>query len=65
MAEKIDVEITGKSQLEVAYEMAQFVLVNMESRQVKNIKREELLHLVATASKPCAASGSNRSSAKE
>lgn len=47
MAEKINVEVTGKSQFEVAYEMAKFILVNMEGRQVKNIKRQELLHLVA------------------
>lgn len=47
MAEKIDVEVTGKSQFEVAYEMARFILTNMEGRQVKNIKRQELLHLVA------------------
>lgn len=47
MAEKIDVEVAGKSQFEVAYEMARFILTNMEGRQVKNIKRQELLHLVA------------------
>ncbi|MDE5440834.1 hypothetical protein FXV83_14680 [Bradyrhizobium hipponense] len=47
MAEKIDVEVTGKSQFEVAYDMARFILVNMESRQVKSVKREEFLHLVA------------------
>lgn len=47
MAEKINVEVTGKSQFEVAYEMAKFILVNMEGRQVRNIKRQELLHLVA------------------
>ncbi|UWU75446.1 hypothetical protein N2603_36290 [Bradyrhizobium huanghuaihaiense] len=47
MAEKIDVQATGKSQFEVAYEMARFILTNMEGRQVKNIKRQELLHLVA------------------
>jgi hypothetical protein len=42
-----DVEVTGKSQFEVAYEMARFILINMEGRQVKSIKRQELLHLVA------------------
>lgn len=47
MAEKIDVEVTGKSLFEVAYEMARIILVNVEGRQVKNIKRQELLHLVA------------------
>ncbi|MGY4505594.1 hypothetical protein ACVWYH_009551 [Bradyrhizobium sp. GM24.11] len=47
MAEKIDVAVTGKSQFEVAYEMARFILTNMEGRQVKNIKRQELLRLVA------------------
>jgi hypothetical protein len=47
MAEGIDVEITGKSQFEVAYEMAMFILIKMEGRQVKSIKRQELLHLVA------------------
>lgn len=47
MAERIDVEVTGKSQLEVAYEMARFILINMEGRQVKTIKRREFLDLVA------------------
>ena len=47
MAERIDVEVTGKSQFEVAYEMARFILINMEDRQVKKIKRQEFLHLVA------------------
>jgi hypothetical protein len=47
MAERIDVEVTGKSQSEVAYEMARFILINMEGRQVKNVKREEFLHLIA------------------
>jgi hypothetical protein len=47
MAEKIDVEVTGKSQFEVAYEMARFILINMEGRQVKSIRRQEVLHLVA------------------
>lgn len=47
MAEKLDVDITGKSQFEVAHEMARFILINMESRQVKKIKRHEFLHLVA------------------
>ncbi len=40
MAERIDVEVTGKSQFEVAYEMARFILINMEGRQVKSIKRQ-------------------------
>lgn len=35
MAERLDVDITGKSQLEIAHEMARFILINMESRQVK------------------------------
>jgi hypothetical protein len=47
MAERIDVDVTGKSQFEVAHEMARFILINMESRQVKKIKRHEFLHLVA------------------
>jgi hypothetical protein len=47
MAERIDVEVTGKSQFEVAYEMARFILITMEGRQVKSIKRQEFLHLVA------------------
>ncbi|MEH2501333.1 MULTISPECIES: hypothetical protein [unclassified Bradyrhizobium] len=47
MAERIDVEVTGKSQFEVAHEMARFILINMEGRQVKSIKRHEFLHLVA------------------
>ncbi|MEH2557594.1 hypothetical protein V1286_005123 [Bradyrhizobium algeriense] len=47
MAERIDVEVTGKSQFEVAYEMARFILINMEGRHVKSIKRQEFLHLVA------------------
>jgi hypothetical protein len=47
MAEKSDVQVTGKSQFEVAYEMARFILINMEGRQVKSIKRQEFLHLVA------------------
>jgi hypothetical protein len=47
MAERIDVEVTGKSQFEVAYDMARFILINVEGRQVKKIKREEFLHLVA------------------
>lgn len=47
MAEKINVEVTGKSQFEVAYEMARFILTNMEGRQMKTIRRQELLHLVA------------------
>ena len=47
MAEKIDVEVIGKSQFEVAYDMARFILINMEGRRVKGVKREELLHLVA------------------
>jgi hypothetical protein len=47
MAERRDVEVTGKSQFEVAYEMARFILINMEGRQVKSIKRQDLLHLVA------------------
>jgi hypothetical protein len=47
MAEKIDVEVTGKSQFEVAYDMARFILINMEGRRVKSVKRHEFLHLVA------------------
>jgi hypothetical protein len=47
MAERIDVEVTGKSQSEVAHDMAKFILINMEGRQVKRIKRQEFLHLVA------------------
>jgi hypothetical protein len=47
MAERIDVEVTGKSQFEVAHDMAKFILINMEARQVKRIKRQEFLHLVA------------------
>jgi hypothetical protein len=47
MAERVDVEVTGKSQFEVAYDMAKFILINMEGRQVKSIKRQEFLHLVA------------------
>jgi hypothetical protein len=47
MAERIDVEVTGKSQFEVAYDMARFILINMEGRRVKGLKRQELLHLVA------------------
>ncbi|NOJ50097.1 hypothetical protein [Bradyrhizobium archetypum] len=47
MAERSDVQATGKSQFEVAYEMAKFILINMEGRQVKSIKRHEFLHLVA------------------
>jgi hypothetical protein len=47
MAERIDVEVTGKSQFEVAYDMARFILINMEGRRVKSLKRQELLHLVA------------------
>jgi hypothetical protein len=47
MAERIDVEVTGKSQFEVAHEMARFILIDMEGRQVKSISRHEFLHLVA------------------
>jgi hypothetical protein len=47
MAERIDVEVTGKSQFEVAYDMARFILINMEGHRVKSLKRQELLHLVA------------------
>ncbi|MDE5454141.1 hypothetical protein GWE18_15030 [Bradyrhizobium sp. CSA112] len=47
MAERIDVEVIGKSQFEVAYDMARFILINMEGRRVKSLKRQELLHLVA------------------
>jgi hypothetical protein len=47
MAERTDVEVTGKSQFEVAYDMARFILINMEGRRVKSLKRQELLHLVA------------------
>jgi hypothetical protein len=47
MAEKIDVEVAGKSQFEVAYEMARFILIDMEGREVKSVKRPEFLHLVA------------------
>jgi hypothetical protein len=47
MAEGIDVEVTGKSQFEVAYDMARFILINMEGRKVKSLERQELLHLVA------------------
>lgn len=47
MAERINVEVTGKSQFEVAYDMARYILINMEGRQAKSIKRQELLHLVA------------------
>ena len=47
MAERTDVEVTGKSQFEVAYDMARFILINMEGRRVKGLKRQELLHLVA------------------
>jgi hypothetical protein len=35
MTERVDVEATGKSQFEVAYDMAKFILINMEGRQVK------------------------------
>jgi hypothetical protein len=38
MAERIDVEVTGKSQFEVAYDMARFILINMEGRRVKSLK---------------------------
>ncbi|WFU42102.1 hypothetical protein QA640_06305 [Bradyrhizobium sp. CB82] len=47
MVERLDIDVTGKSQFEVAHEMARFILINMESRQVKTIKRHEFLHLVA------------------
>jgi hypothetical protein len=64
MAERIDVEVTGKSQFEVAYDMAKFILINMEGRQVKSLKRQEFLHLVADCIEACAASRSRRLSAK-
>lgn len=47
MADRIDVEVTGKSQYEVAHEMARSILINMEGRETKSIKRQEFLHLVA------------------
>ncbi|MDH2402109.1 hypothetical protein QCM77_19400 [Bradyrhizobium sp. SSUT18] len=47
MADRIDVDVTGKSKYEVAHEMARFILINMENREVKSIKRQEFLHLIA------------------
>ncbi|MEZ0061437.1 hypothetical protein ABIF26_006980 [Bradyrhizobium elkanii] len=47
MADRIDVDVTGKSKYEVAHEMARYILLNLESRETKSIKRHEFLHLVA------------------
>ena len=47
MADRIDVDVTGKSKFEVAEEMAYHILINMEKKSWETVKREEYLQLIA------------------
>jgi hypothetical protein len=47
MADKIDVEVTGKSKYEVAYDMARLILTTLESKEhYKGVTRQEYLMAV-------------------
>jgi len=47
MAEKVNVELTtGKSKSEVAFDMARLILLSMEKRELKDIKRTEYLKTI-------------------
>jgi hypothetical protein len=48
VADKIEVEVTGKSKSEVAYEMARLILSTLENKdRYKDVTRNEYLKTVA------------------
>ncbi|SRR5260221_13304835 len=44
MAETIDVQVTGKSEAEIAHNMAREILISVESKSLKQITRSEYLN---------------------
>jgi hypothetical protein len=46
MAEKLSVDVTGKSKYEVAEHMAQTILITIEGKSWKKINRQEYLAAV-------------------
>lgn len=44
MAETIDVQVTGKSEAEIAHAMAREILLVIEGKSLKNITRAEYLN---------------------
>ena len=47
MADRIDVEVTGKSKYEVAYDMARLILVTLENKEhYKGVNRQDYLMAV-------------------
>lgn len=47
MADKIDVDVTGKSKYEVAADMARLILITIEDKNWKDISRKDYLAAVA------------------
>jgi hypothetical protein len=48
MADRIDVEVTGKSKSEIAYQMAHLILVTLEQKpHYQGVTRKEYLSTVA------------------
>jgi hypothetical protein len=50
MAEKIDVQVTGKSKYEVAHLMAVQILTVIEKKKLEQVTRQEYLNAHADAS---------------
>jgi hypothetical protein len=46
MADRLDVDVTGKSKYQVAQEMAMTILVNIENKKFSEIKRLDYLEAV-------------------
>ena len=44
MADKIEVEVTGKSPAEVAHQMAIQILINVETKKLSQISRKDYLN---------------------
>lgn len=46
MSDKVQVEVVGKSKSEIAYAMAQLILISIENKNWENVKRDEYLRTV-------------------
>jgi hypothetical protein len=49
MADKLEVEVTGKSKYEVAHNVAINILTILEKKKLSDVTRKEYLHTVADA----------------